>query len=176
MSLLEAAKERVRGLRGVVRVESLEAEDRDAIRGMATKSAAENRGVAEVLSRDAVLCLFKGPEFRPPPEPTILLVDETGRVLGREVLPGEDVAATSPRRVVRLGKDFVIYTDQPSGTQYRFLLPPVPFPELEAIPGLADVVSASPDPPQDDFMKRRFAVPLGTEHASILVGFNLRNP
>lgn len=165
---------RVAALRGVLRVVQIDRADRDALAFRRTPEAAENAGVAEVLSRSRIVCLFKDPSFRPPPEPTLLLVDDAGEVLGRELLPGE--TAPADRRVAQLGKDFVLYSGVRPHGRYRFLLPPVRFPELEGHPALERVVSASPDTPQDDYLRERFDVPPGGRYASVLVGYEVRNP
>lgn len=165
---------RVRGLPGVLRTAFLEVPDREPLRRQATSEAAENRGVVEVLSRARVLCLLKDEAFRPPPEPTLLLVDQAGTVLGRELVAGE--SPPRDRRVAFLGKDFVLYAGARPEGRYRFLLPPVRFPEIEGVPGVERVVSASPDTPQDDFLRARHGFPAGREYASILVGYDVRNP
>jgi hypothetical protein len=170
----EEVVQTVRGLAGVARVQFLESEARRELRELGTAGAAENRGVLEVLSRSRVLCLFKDATFRPPPEPTLLLVDDAGTVLGREILPGD--RAPADRRVAHLGKDFVLYAGARPRGSYRFLLPAVRFPELEANRNLARVVSASPDTPQDEYLRTHFGVPVGREYASILVGYEVRNP
>jgi hypothetical protein len=170
----EEVRRRIAGLHGVLRVVTLEPDDRAGLDQYGTAEAAENRGVAEVLSRQRALCLFKDASFRPPPEPTLLLVDEAGRTLGRELLPGEIPPAD--RRVAYLGKDFVLFSGERPQGQYRFLLPPVRFPELEAIPRVERVVSASPDTPQDDYLRNRFGVPAGHQYASVLIGYDVRNP
>lgn len=164
----------VAALSGVLRVVSLDARDRETLSRMRTPEAAENAGVAAVLDRSRAICLFKDPTFRPPPEPTLLLVDEAGKTLGRELLPGE--AAPADRRVAHLGKDFVLFSGVRPEGGYRFLLPPVRFPELEAVPALARVVSASPDTPQDEYLRTRHGVPVGRQYASVLVGYDVRNP
>lgn len=175
MDAIDAAViERLRYLPGVVRAEFLTAADRDRVVSLATSDAAENRGVAEVLSRDRILCLFKDGSFRPPPEPTVLLVDAAGTVLGRELVADESPPAD--RRVAHLGKDFVLFANARPQGAYRFLLPPVRFPELETMPGVIRVVSASPDTPQDEYLRGRLGVPLGKDHASILIGYDVRNP
>lgn len=164
----------VRGLQGALRAEPLVAADRDALRSRATGGATENRGVAEVLSRMRAVCLFKDATFRPPPEATLLLVDDSGAVLGRELVPGEP--GPSDRRVAYLGKDFVLFAGARPRGRYRFLLPPVRFPELEGRHRIANVVSASPDTPQDEYLRSRFRVASGAEFASILIGYDVRNP
>ncbi len=164
----------IRSMWGVIRAERLEDSDREALRSRATMGSAENRGVHEVLARARAACLFKDSRFRPPPEPTLLLVDGTGAILGREVVPGDRPPAD--RRVAYLGKDFVLYAGAKPRGAYRFLLPPVRFPELEGRPRLARIVSASPDTPQDEYLRGRFGVPSGSEYASILIGYDVRNP
>ncbi|HKZ89838.1 MAG TPA: hypothetical protein VJ300_06230 [Thermoplasmata archaeon] len=167
--------ERIRGIVGVVRAELLRSEDRNEIVRRAVPQAADNRGVSEVLSRGRVVCLFKDRTFRPPPEPTLLLVDERGRVLGQEIIPGLPVAHPGTK-AVRLGRDFLLFADQESSGRLRFVLPPVRFPELEDVRDIDRLVSASPDPPQDDYLRARFGIPPGTELASILVGYDEQNP
>lgn len=169
----EAVVARIRRLRGVLRVSFLDGSVRDALRARRTPEAAENRGVEEVLARERALCLFKDITFRPPPEPTVLLVDDAGTILGRELVAGESTPPES--RVAYLGKDFVLFAGARPRGAYRFLLPPVRFPELERMPRLARVVSASPDTPQDEFLRDREGVDRGKEYASILVGYDVRN-
>ncbi len=169
----EAVLRTLRALGGVARAEFLTGADRGRLQSLATEDAAENRGVAEVLARGRILCIFKDLSFRPPPEPTVLLVDAAGTVLGRELIGGESPPAG--RRVAFLGKDFVLYAGARPRGAYRFLLPPVRFPELESIPGVVRVVSASPDTPQDEYLRARHGVAPGKEYASILVGYDVRN-
>ncbi len=165
---------RIAALAGVVRVDCLDTRDRDALVRRRTPEAAENAGVSEVLARPRIVCLFKDATFRPPPQPTVLLVDGEGAVLGRELLPGE--TAPDERRVAYLGKDFVLFREMRPRGPYRFLLPPVGFPELEGHPDVEGVVSASPDTPQDEYLRARFGVPTGNAYASVLVGYARRNP
>ncbi len=165
---------RVAAIPGVLRVVPIDRRDRETLSGTRTPESAENAGVAAVLARSRAICLFKDPSFRPPPEPTLLLVDDAGKTLGRELLPGE--AAPADRRVAHLGKDFVLFHGERPKGRYRFLLPPVRFPELEAMAKLEHVVSASPDTPQDEYLRARHGVPVGRQYASVLVGYDVRNP
>lgn len=167
--------ERLGRLRGVAAVFVLGADDRESLRARATPAAAENLGMAQVLARRTAVCLFKDATFRPPPEPTLLLVDEAGNVVGRELIAG-DPEPSGERRFAHLGKDFVLYADVRPRGRLRFLLPPVRFPELEGLRGVERVVSASPDTPQDEYLRSRFGVHAGKELASVLVGFDGRNP
>lgn len=166
--------ETLRKLRGVVGVRVLEGRDREALRARATPASAWNRGMEEVLACEAVVCLFKDESFRPPPEPTLLLVDDAGEILGRELLRG-DPEPGPERRFAHLGKDFVLFADRRPRGRVRFLLPPVRFPEVEPLRGIRRVVSASPDAPQDEYLRDRFHVARGKEFASVLVGYDRRN-
>ncbi len=168
--------ERVRRLPGVLKAEFLDGRDRERLPHLATPVSGENRGVAEALRRDRLVCLFKDLHFRPPGEPTLLLADEHEEVLGREIVPGEAAPNRAERRFAFLGKDFVLFADRKPVGRLRFVLPPVRFPELEGIPGVVRVVSASPDTPQDEYLRERLAVPKGSAYASILVGYDVRNP
>ncbi len=166
----------LRRIQGVMHADFLRSEDREALRQRATPVSAENRGVEEVLKRQHVVCLFKDASFRPPPEPTLFLVDAKGTVLGREVVPPGTSLEPRERRFAFLGKDFILFRGMKPSGPLRFLLPPVRFPELEGLPGLERVVSASPDPPQDEYLKDRFGIPQGNRLASVLVGYDRRNP
>ncbi len=166
---------RVRGLEGVLQVHLLAPRDREALPRFATPASGENRGVEEALRRSRVFCLFKDARFRPPGEPTLLLLDEHDVILGRELVSGEAPPDRSERRFAFLGRDFVLYADRKPAGRLRFVLPPVRFPELEAIPGIVGVVSASPDTPQDEYLRERFAAPKGSEFASVLVGYDVAN-
>lgn len=169
------ALETLRRIPGVVGVFLLDARDRQALRDRATPVSAENRGMEQVLARRTAVCLFKDATFRPPPEATLLLVDEAGHVLGRELVVGE-AEPSRERRFAHLGKDFVLFADIRPHGRLRFLLPPVRFPELEALRDVDRVVSASPDSPQDDYLRERFRMDGGPRLASVLVGYDVRNP
>ncbi len=56
-----------------------------------------------------------------------------------------------------------------------FLMPPVSFPELESMPGIADVVSCSPSAPADVMLRTMHGLEDNPKYASILVGFNVEN-
>ncbi len=163
----------LRGLPGVLAAEPLPATLGSELQRLATPAAAENRGVETVLQRERVICLFKGRSFRAPPESPLLMMDERGNVLGRELTGPEDRPAPGERRTVYLGRDFVLVPGlRPSG-RLRFVLPPVKFPELEGVAAVCRVVSGSPDPPQDEWLRAHFGVQGGKDLASILIGYDV---
>ena len=133
-----------------------------------------NDGVLECLKRQHVACIIKDRSFRSPPHATVLLVNEDGEVIGRELLRGEKVDARKEGRTIFLGDDFVIFVDKGSGKGARFVLPPVAFGEVEAIEGTSRVISSSPSAMGDLYLRRSVGLEDDPKLASILIGFDLR--
>lgn len=133
-----------------------------------------NEGVLECLSRDRVACIVKDASFRPPPHATVMLIDEDGAVIGRELLPGDKVEERPGVKTLYLGKDFVMFYDGRSGRNARFVLPPVPFAEVEALPFTARVVSSSPSTMGDLHIRRAAELDDDPKLATVLIGFDLR--
>lgn len=132
-----------------------------------------NEGVMECLRREHVACVLKDRHFRPPPAPTVVLIDDSGEIIGRELLPGEEPPSPQDGRTIMLGKGFVIFFKKGSGKGARFVLPPVAFHELEAVPGIRRVCSSSPSTVGDMHIRRAEGLPDDPKLASILVGFDL---
>lgn len=131
-----------------------------------------NLGLEETIKRDHVICIIKDVTFRPPPEPTVFMLDEEGSILGTEVLPGEHKKYKEMDNVMFLCQDFVVFTDRKQKTKEYWMMPPVSFPELTTIKGVTDVVSCSPSPPGDIVIKTNYSLEDDPKLASILVGFN----
>ncbi len=94
-----------------------------------------NEGMEQCLKRQHVICIIKNRAFRPPPEPTVLLMTGDGVLLGEEVLPGDRKRFEAKPEVIFLSEDFVLYTDRKGETREYFLMPPVSFPEVAAMEG-----------------------------------------
>jgi len=133
-----------------------------------------NEGGLECLRRAHVACIVKGTSFRPPPHATVMLIDEDGTVIGRELLPGDKVEEEPGRKTLYLGKDFVMFYDGRSGRNARFVLPPVPFAEVEALPFAARVVSSSPSTMGDLHIRRCAGLDDDPKLATVLIGFDIR--
>ena len=149
-----------------------------------------NLGVRLMADRTACYALLKDGTFRPPRMPTVYLVEEdappgcahvlsvAGRrysVVGEEVPNGGGPYAET---VIPLERSFVIFPDRRRGPRVActFLLPPVPFPELEgqaALLGICDIVSISPSLATDGFLRDSFGFPQTNDLATLLVGFNV---
>lgn len=135
-----------------------------------------NEGVNQCLRRQYVICVIKDSRFRPPPEPTVLLMGDTDMVIGTEVLPGQRSRYKDMENVCWLGDDFVVFTDKVPKSKEYFLMPPVSFPELEQIPGARNIVSCSPSPLGDMIIKNYYGLEDDPKLASILVGFDMSEP
>ena len=131
-----------------------------------------NEGVLECLRRSHVVCIVKDRSFRPPPAPTVVLVDEDGRVVGRELIGGERPEPEPGQKLLFLGKDFVIFYDGGKSSQTRFVLPPVRFEEVERIDGVSGVCSSSPSTDGDFYLRESAGLPDDPKLATILVGFD----
>jgi len=167
---------RVRRIAGVVRVEFLASADREALLARASRGSSTNEGVSVTLRHDRVLCVFKDASFRPPPAPTLRLVDAVGTVVGEESIPGVPSSGPERGRVELLGRGFVLWSNVRAQSPLRWQLPPVPFPELADVPGVSNIDSGSPDPLQDQYLRERFRIPDEVRCGSVLVGYDLGTP
>jgi hypothetical protein len=132
-----------------------------------------NLGVQECLKRQNVIVVVKDSRFRPPPEPTVLLIADDGEViLGREIFPHERKDFEDQPNVIFLSEDFIVYTDRKPKTKEIFVMPPVSFPEVAALPGVKNVVSCSPSPPADMYVRATHGLIDDPKLASILIGYD----
>lgn len=133
-----------------------------------------NDGVLECLTRRHVVCIVKDKSFRAPPHSTVMLVNDRGEVLGRELLPGEKVSRKPGEKILFLGDDFVLFPSRGSGKGAKFVLPSVPFREIEDLDGAVNVISSSPSTVGDLFLRKSAGLRDDPKLASILIGFDLR--
>lgn len=173
----------IKKLKGVLDVQELSEEDKKALLEIESSRRGDmipvvNMGLEECMKQDFCLSVLKNTEFRGPPIPTVLLVTDKGRVLGQELISPEEKEKYQNRKdTYFLSPEFVIFKPDEStrGMQREkefFLLPPVPFPELEDIEGISDVVSCSPSMGGDVYLKDEYGYPQDPHIATILVGFS----
>jgi len=153
-----------------------------------------NLGVREALERQLVVAVLKDRRFRPPPAPTVYLVEdlpgvgpapdapmlEVGerrfRILGEEILdPGRVYAEKS----MRLGSAFVLFPERRSSprTPSYFLVPPLGFEELEQAAGklgLQRILSVSPSAQADSLLRELCGFPVDPALATLLLACDLR--
>lgn len=169
------------GLKGVRQVFYLDKDVRSELRKTETEYESRgplpvaNEGVLECLKRKHVACIVKDKTFRAPPHATVLLIDDKGKVIGKELLPGEKIKTAPGVKTLALGKDFVIFYDGKTSGQARFVLPPVPFEEVEQMEGVREACSSSPSTMGDILIKRSKGLDDDPKLATILIGFDLQH-
>lgn len=133
-----------------------------------------NEGFNQALKRDKVICIVKDPRFRPPPEPTVILESSDGKVMGIEVFPNTSKEYRNREDVVWLSDGFVVFPDVKPGenNDESFIMPPVPFPELNESNGCKDVISCSPAPTCDKMIRESHGMKDDGKLASILIAYN----
>ncbi|MCU0860558.1 MAG: hypothetical protein MUE55_08255, partial [Thermoplasmata archaeon] len=94
-------------------------------------------------------------------------------VIGKELIRGEQVQPKPGQRLLNLGKDFVIFYDGSRSVNARFVLPPVPFAEVEVLEGVERVVSSSPSTVGDLLVRRSAGLDDDPKLATVLIGFDL---
>jgi len=134
----------------------------------------KNKGVTECLKKKHVACIIKDKHFRAPPHSTVYLIDENDKVIGRELMPGETISSTRDRKVIMLGNDFIVFFEKGTGKGAHFVLPPVPFREVERLDSVKSVCSSSPSTAGDYFLRRCAKLDDDPRLATILIGFELR--
>ena len=168
----------VKGLKGVVNAFYLNKEVLDQMKKEENKVTAMgniavmNEGFSEALKRDHVIAIIKDPRFRPPPEPTVVLVSNKGEIMGLEVFPFTAKEYLGREDVVWLSDAFVLFPNVKGMGGENFIMPPVSFPELNESNGGKDVVSCSPAPTCDLLMRTYYDLKDDPKLASVLVGFN----
>ncbi len=131
-----------------------------------------NTGVMKCLARDNIIVIIKDKRFRPPPEPTVLLVADEDMIIGMEIFPHQKAEYLIRDDVVFLSDEFVLFPNLKPKTRECFVMPPVSFPEVERMPGAKNVVSCSPSPPGDMYVRSLHGLPDDPTLASILLGYD----
>ncbi len=151
----------------------------------------KNLGMEIMAKRDQVIVFLKDPSFRKPPAPTVYMVEEEQehsvdghvlhidnkyyRIIGEEII---DSNQQYTEKIVSLGDSFVFYPERRCGkiTPAFFLIPPLPFPELDERQEyfkIKDIVSVSPSSLVDCSLRESFGFTKETTFATLLIGYNL---
>ena len=172
-------------LDGVIRVERLTPENILKVIDFESQRKEEliplfNKGIQECFKRDVSLVIFKKGFFRPPPAPTLLLMFD-GEVLGHDIFTDSQKEEYMDDEDVQfLSDDFIIFKDVlhnhnlEKGNEY-FILPAVPFPELDNFSNVSEVISSSPSTPSDEYLKEEYGFGQDSSIATIFVSFNIKD-
>lgn len=155
---------------------ALEFEEKVRQRALSGTGGYYNEGAVQVLSRTHVCVVLNNTEFRHATEPSLFWV-AGDIVIGEEVTDPERLKALKKKGNIKvLKKDFVLHFDRMKKARGRppvFVIRGIPFPELEGINGIRDVLSASPVGSADIYFKERFGWDTNApELGTILIGFN----
>ncbi len=131
-----------------------------------------NRGVMECLAREHIVVIIKDSRFRPPPEPTVLLMADDDMIIGKEIFPDQKDEYVDKEEILFLSEEFILFLDRKPKSREYFVMPPVAFPEVEMMPGTKNVVSCSPSPPGDMYVRSLHGLPDDPKLASILLGYD----
>jgi hypothetical protein len=131
-----------------------------------------NQGVMDCLARENIIVIIKDFRFRPPPEPTVLLMADDGMIIGKEIFPEQRAQYLDREDVIFLSDEFILFPELKAKGKERFVMPPVSFPEVEKMSGAKNVVSCSPSPPGDMFVRSLHGLPDDPKLASVLVGYD----
>jgi hypothetical protein len=131
-----------------------------------------NQGVMDCLARENIIVIIKDFRFRPPPEPTVLLMADDGMIIGKEIFPEQRAQYLDREDVIFLSDEFILFPELKAKGKERFVMPPVSFPEVEKMSGTKNVVSCSPSPPGDMFVRSLHGLPDDPKLASVLVGYD----
>lgn len=169
----------VRRMKGVVHAFYLDKEilenmrkEEETVSAAGGNIGVQNDGFTEALKRDHVIAIIKDPRFRPPPEPTVILESDSGEIMGLEVFPFTAKDYLNRDDVVWLSDAFVLFPQVKGMGGEKFIMPPVPFPELNGSNGCKDVLSCSPAPTCDLMMRTYYKLPDDPKLASVLIGYN----
>ncbi len=184
MGIVESAVKRLLSTPGVVGCWVLPDEDRDSVRQLETDANSHltlpgldlvNEGIRDVLDRQHVMIISHSAQLRHPPGPIIVICDGD-RVVGEEVWkPSQLEELSKDSRALFLGKSLVLYRDklaEARGKPLKLTYRALPFPELEEVPGVRDVVSVTITiPVHSEFSKKAGWDPNNPDLGTVLIGF-----
>jgi len=176
----------LRDTKGILDVGWIDENDRQTLRqfeeelqerGLGGLGKYFNEGVLTVLDREMVCVVLNNNDFRHATEPCLSWVMD-GVVIGEEVCDQERLESLKRSEGVKvIGKNFVVFFDRikkTAGQRPVFVFRALRFPEIEGIPCVEEVLSASPFGSGDLYLKERFGWEAGKpELGTILIGFNL---
>ena len=186
MDAVEAVVKRLLDTPGVVACWVVPDEDRDSLRQIETEANLRlglpgmdivNEGIRDALTRQHIVMISHSPALRHPPGPIIIICDED-RIVGEEIWePGQFEKLSKDLNALFLGKSLVLYRDALAGARgkpLKLAYKALPFPELEEIPSVKDVVSITITiPVHFRFSQKAGWNPNDPSLGTVLIGFNV---
>ena len=185
MDAVDAVIKRLLNTPGVVACWVVPDEDRDSLRQLENEANSRlglpgmnivNEGIKDALARQHIVVISHSPTLRHPPGPIILMCDEDN-VVGEEIWkPGQFEKLSKDPNALFLGKSLVLYRDalaKAKGKPLKLMYKALPFPEIEEIPGVKDVVSITITiPVHFRFSQKAGWNPDDPNLGTVLIGFN----
>ena len=185
MDAVEAVVKRLLATPGVVACWVVPDEDRDSLRELEISANSRlglpgmdivNEGIREALSRQHIMMISHSPALRHPPGP-ILVICNGEQIVGEEIWqPGQYERLSKDSNALFLGKSFVLYREalsQARGKSLKLAYKALPFPEIEEVPSVKDVVSITITiPVHSRFSEKAGWNPNDPNLGTVLIGFN----
>ena len=142
---------------------------------------AENHGVREALSRGVVYTVAYRPKFfvsfKDRIHDSSVVMTSGGEVVGEEVKDPARLDELKGRSdVILMGSSFILYKDRVrrAAEEAKIILPGRAFPPLKNLTGARDIISGSPSPPADLYLKKRMRVDTeDPDIGTVIVGFSV---
>jgi hypothetical protein len=185
MDTVEAVVNRLLKTPGVVACWVVPDEDRDSLRELEREANLRlglpgldivNEGVKDALARQHLVMISHSPALRHPPGPIIVILDGD-HIVGEEIWqPGQYEKLSKNSGTLFLGKSLVLYRDaltQARGKPLKLVYRALPFPEVEEVAGVNDVVSITITiPVHSRFSQKAGWNPNDPNLGTVLIGFN----
>ena len=117
----------------------------------------ENRAMDECMVRDEVMCVFCDPSFEPRTEPTMLMEDECGHLVGFDVPLCKRDRYACLSNTVWLSDDFVMFTNV-SVNEVIFVMVPQRMTRIGPDDGICDPIMTYPSRSTDELIRRELKV------------------
>jgi hypothetical protein len=135
-----------------------------------------NEGIKEILARQHVVMISHSPNLRHPPGP-ILVMCNGDITVGEEIWePDQFEKLSKDPNALFLGKSLVLYRDalvNAKGKLLKLIYRALPFPEIEDVPGVKDVVSITITIPVHLRLSEKAGWnPNDPNLGTVLIGFN----
>jgi len=187
MDTVDVVVKRLLNTPGVVACWVVPDEDRDSLRQLENEAnsrlglpgmAIVNEGIKDALARQHTVMISHSSTLRHPPGPIILMCDEDN-VVGEEIWePGQFEKLSKDPNALFLGKSLILYRDalaKAKGKPLKLMYKALPFPEIEEVPGVKDVVSITITiPVHFRFSQKAGWNPDDPNLGTVLIGFNER--
>lgn len=185
MHTVHSVVERLMNTPGVVACWVLPDEERGSLRRLEMESNLRlglpgleivSEGIKDVLERQHVVVISHSPALRHPPGPVVVIRDEEG-IVGEEIWEPSrlEKVPTDPIAIL-LGKSLVLYRDaltRARGKPLKLAYRALPFPELEDLVGVRDVISVTVGIATHLHLARKAGWDLNDpDLGTVLVGFN----